>query len=476
MKQSRGYSVLLLCIITSAVYTYGRIYDQPHFVFAANTYEHEQHGFSYGSAQHSQNHHSHLQPRYYTLDQHTITYLLSNNNHELVLSHGQEQLVLSLHHCYDNQQLLARIKALSDRDPQQAVCNAGHYVFDTVHGACAISANVIERVSQSYMDLLREVHDVVAVCIDDPELGYQLLSTCSEYIHDDIAAGVATIQTTADYLIATAPQWCTPSNLRTVAAFTTEHGVKLAVHHCLAKTYTTIAGHALTYAAKAVHTAGSQILAEGRECFELARVMGTKMASFAETSRQAILSSKYINVTSKFFATHAYEYAELAAWASQLSHMPAATAQATGLKTIIASERFLEHIFSLELKTYFKKSGSIRQKINGFHAFIAGFLEEHGIQLLNKKVCEKTGIMMADVLCEGYLEEGKTFFPSSWTRKTVLEKIYESFHGLLEEPIFDQGRWIIRGKTTDNIVIRTVLSELGELITSYPEFIKLEIL
>gem|GEM_PF-5703781 len=46
MKQSRGYSVLLLCIITSAVYTYGRIYDQPHFVFAANTYEHEQHGFS----------------------------------------------------------------------------------------------------------------------------------------------------------------------------------------------------------------------------------------------------------------------------------------------------------------------------------------------------------------------------------------------------------------------------------------------
>ena len=114
MKHSTRCVVFLLCIVITAVYAQGEIYDQPQFVFAASTYDPEQHRFSYGSIPHIQNHQSHLQPRYYTLDQHTITYLLSNNNHELVLSPGQEQLVLSLHHCYDNPQLLARIKALSE--------------------------------------------------------------------------------------------------------------------------------------------------------------------------------------------------------------------------------------------------------------------------------------------------------------------------------------------------------------------------
>jgi len=264
----------------------------------------------------------------------------------------------------------------------------------------------------------------------------------------------------------------TPENVRTVVAFTTEHGVKFAVHHCLAKAYTMLAGHAVTYAAKAVRAAGSHIVEEGKVCFDLAHAMGVKIASFAETSRQTILSSKYINVTSKFFATCAHEYTELAAWAAEIAHIPVATVQATGLKTIIASERFLEHLFSLELKTYFKKSGGVRQKINGFHAVVAGFLEEHGIQLLNKKVCEKTGIMIADVLCDGHLEPGKTFFPNFWSRKMVIEKIMEALNNLIEQPSCEESGFVFFGKTTEGIILKIITTKKGELITVFPDAIK----
>ena len=163
------------------------------------------------------------------------------------------------------------------RDPQRAVCDLGNYVFDNVRAVYAVSKDIIERVSSSYLGLLHEVHDVAAVCIDDPELGYRLLSTMGTYLQGDIAAGVVTIQAIADYVIATAPQWCTPDNVRNAVAFATEQGIKLAVHHFLAKTYTTIAGYAITYAAKAASVAGSQVFEEGRECFELASNIAQRM-------------------------------------------------------------------------------------------------------------------------------------------------------------------------------------------------------
>jgi hypothetical protein len=114
VNQSKGYIILLLCIFVSIVDAQAEIHNQPHTAFVASTYEHQASGFAYGSAAHIQNHWSNAQSHFYTLDQHTSAYLLSNNNPTLTLSQGQEQLVLGLHHCYDNPQLLARIKALSE--------------------------------------------------------------------------------------------------------------------------------------------------------------------------------------------------------------------------------------------------------------------------------------------------------------------------------------------------------------------------
>lgn len=33
---------------------------------------------------------------------------------------------------------------------------------------------------------------------------------------------------------------------------------------------------------------------------------------------------------------------------------------------------------------------------------------------------------MADVLCDGHIEQGKTFFPTAWSREHVIQKIAEA--------------------------------------------------
>ena len=271
------------------------------------------------------------------------------------------------------------------RDPQQAVCDTGHYVFDNVRAIYAVSKDIIERISSSYIGLLREVYDIVAVCIDDPELGYRLLSTCSEYIHDDIAAGVATIQTTADYIITTAPQWCTPDNARTAAAFATEHGVKLAVHHCLAKTYTTIAGHAMTYAIKAARVAGSQVLQEGRECFDLASNIAQRMHTCISDSPLIASTTKKIT----HYIERGHELGELLP--KYMDTIPRVTCVSNIINKphLQITENFLKHIFGIESLVI----GSM-EKLSGLHHDYLEQLETKGIvQLFNKIVCPITGVM-----------------------------------------------------------------------------------
>jgi hypothetical protein len=124
-----------------------------------------------------------------------------------------------------------------------------------------------------------------------------------------------------------------------------------------------------------------------------------------------------------------------------------------------------------ELKEFVKESGAVRKKIAGFHHNIPGFLEEHGIQLINSRTCEQTGIMIADVVCQGHTEKEKTFFPLSWSRKKVVEKIIEAMNNLDKQPLFDdRGAWQLFGKTREDMAIKIVISAAGELITAFPFF------
>ena len=70
-----------------------------------------------------------------------------------------------------------------------------------------------------------------------------------------------------------------------------------------------------------------------------------------------------------------------------------------------------------------------------------------------------------------------TFFPAEWSKSKVIEKIFDALKNQSEQTIFDRGRWIFRGKTSDGIEIEIIFEgkkingnwqPTGKIITAYP--------
>lgn len=174
--------------------------------------------------------------------------------------------------------------------------------------------------------------------------------------------------------------------------------------------------------------------------------------------------------SSKFFVANQQEISELADKARLTMQPSPEVLQAIGRDLLNAPEKIFKHIFSAELVEKIFPMGKIEKSLSGFHHYIAGHLDEMGIKLINPKTCNKTGLILADVLCNGHLEKRKTFFPTSWSRDKVVEKIVEAIQNIIKPPVVEGTRGVLFGKTSEGIIVRIVVDvKSGNYITAFPD-------
>jgi hypothetical protein len=147
------------------------------------------------------------------------------------------------------------------------------------------------------------------------------------------------------------------------------------------------------------------------------------------------------------------------------SHIPELQRLFNGTKIFIEGigeitlEIDFKHIFGMDIYVGLRR-GIPKQILNGFHLDPLQWIEQNSsIKFLNKKV-GPAGSFTADVLIDGVLFEGKSYFPSSWSYETNITKIFESLKNLSETSILQpNGRWILEGYTQEGIKIQTILEK-----------------
>lgn len=129
-----------------------------------------------------------------------------------------------------------------------------------------------------------------------------------------------------------------------------------------------------------------------------------------------------------------------------------------------------KHLFSLE----FNVSRKGKPKIQGFHHDMHGVMEKSGEITLVNKVTGKFGCYEAEVQVAGAVSKpGKTFFPQSWSRRKVIEKIHEAFENFKKsgmQAVKENNQYTFRGLTNEGMQIEFCMTEAGEIKTCYPIF------
>jgi hypothetical protein len=130
------------------------------------------------------------------------------------------------------------------------------------------------------------------------------------------------------------------------------------------------------------------------------------------------------------------------------------------------------HIWDIAIKSIYKKGKVINQYVNGFHHDYRGQLERAGVYVKEVIKRGKAGAYEAWINIDGkWFEKPKTFFSQSWDSETVVRKIFESLENLIKDPQKQSnGRWLLRGKTKEGLIIETIMDQAGKIITSYPSF------
>ena len=174
--------------------------------------------------------------------------------------------------------------------------------------------------------------------------------------------------------------------------------------------------------------------------------------------------------SSKLFVANHEEIAALTEYAQRSMQPSQEILQAIGRDSLNTPESFLKHIFAAELKEKRFLTGEIEKSLSGFHHFMPEHLVKMDIQLINTRTCQKTGLIIADVLCDGHLESGKTFFPSSWSRNEVIKKLGEAAQNPTRPVLISGTRATLYGKTSEGIIIKSVADlRSSYYITAYPD-------
>lgn len=144
--------------------------------------------------------------------------------------------------------------------------------------------------------------------------------------------------------------------------------------------------------------------------------------------------------------------------------------QELGFESVQITERYLKHIFGIEIEEVVKRSGLVKKRLSGFHHDYLENLERNGRISVTKNELNNKFISKKDLLFEGKIYEAKTFFPKQWTYEECIENIAESLRTIDSAPKLDKGRWVVEARTHDGIKIVHVIEQNGKLVTSYPIF------
>jgi len=100
---------------------------------------------------------------------------------------------------------------------------------------------------------------------------------------------------------------------------------------------------------------------------------------------------------------------------------------------------------------------------------IYNFLENSGVvNLRNKVICPKTGIIKADVCWGGKLFKDKTFSPSSCSPEKVMQEATEVLQKYAHTATPKGTAWIVNGISSSGIEIELVVEQSGKVLTFYP--------
>jgi len=139
------------------------------------------------------------------------------------------------------------------------------------------------------------------------------------------------------------------------------------------------------------------------------------------------------------------------------------------------THEFLCRIFPDDSITKVPISNNYARTLMHCHYNAQDYFMKLGIELQNKKVDAKTGIMVTDMKYKNIIYPNRSFFPSRWDKHRTMAKIVEAFNRLikpLEPPIVGAkltDHIVIFGKTRENIVIKMVIDPSGEFITAFPD-------
>lgn len=160
-------------------------------------------------------------------------------------------------------------------------------------------------------------------------------------------------------------------------------------------------------------------------------------------------------------------------WKDQTVRVPPELVSVLSSKKVKITCKFLCHLFPDDsIKKDVKISNSRARVLMKCHYGKEEYFTQQGITLQNKKVHAQTGVMVADMTYKN-ITSNKSFFPSCWSRSYVMIKIIEAFRhpieGLIPEATENTGNTAVFGKTRENIVIKMIINQCGELITAFPD-------
>ena len=111
--------------------------------------------------------------------------------------------------------------------------------------------------------------------------------------------------------------------------------------------------------------------------------------------------------------------------------------------------------------------------LSGFHHDLEHTIRKNGILNFENLIAKETGCYAADLTMDGLRIPGKTFFPADWSRKEVIDKIHEAYRNAIKNGIpklENDGKYRLRGYTSEGIKIEMHITQNGHMKTAYPIF------
>lgn len=128
-----------------------------------------------------------------------------------------------------------------------------------------------------------------------------------------------------------------------------------------------------------------------------------------------------------------------------------------------------KHVLSPEFGV--QRSGNV--KLTGFHHDMHGTIEQSGIITLIDKTIDDFGCYAGKPVFNGQTLSKKTFFPQSWSREKVINKIFEAYDnfktsGATDYIITERGTYEFTAYTNEGIKIQFDITKNGVINTCYP--------